>query len=89
MTAYRHLRHVAPEADISVLKACWYQNQADAKAQCSSWSLAKALDAAITSGARIINLSLAGPSDELMTKLLETAHARGINGGRGYLGAAG
>ena len=70
---------IAPEADISVLKACWYQGQDDAKAQCSSWSLAKALDSAITSGARIINLSLAGPDDELMTKLLETAHASGIN----------
>jgi subtilisin family serine protease len=69
---------IAPEADVSVLKACWYQNPADAKAQCSSWSLAKALDAAITSGARIINLSLAGPNDELMAKLLEAANARGI-----------
>ncbi len=70
---------IAPEADISVLKACWYQEQADGKAQCSSWSLAKALDSAINSGARIINLSLAGPNDELMTKLFEVAHSRGIN----------
>jgi subtilisin family serine protease len=69
---------IAPEADISVLKACWYQEQADAKALCSSWSLAKALDSAITNGARIINLSLAGPNDELMAKLLEAAHSRGI-----------
>jgi subtilisin family serine protease len=69
---------IAPEADISVLKACWYQEQADAKAQCSSWSLAKALDAAINNGVRIINLSLAGPNDELLTKLLEAAHALGI-----------
>jgi subtilisin family serine protease len=68
---------IAPEAEISVLKACWYQ--ADSKAQCSSWSLAKALDAAINSGARIINLSLAGPNDELLTKLLKAAHERGIN----------
>ena len=70
---------IAPEADISVLKACWYQEQGDAKALCSSWSLAKALDAVITSGARIINLSLAGPSDELLSKLLEAAHDRGVN----------
>ena len=70
---------IAPEAEISVLKACWYQEQGDAKALCSSWSLAKALDAAITSGARIINLSLAGPNDELMAKLLVVAHSRGIN----------
>jgi subtilisin family serine protease len=69
---------IAPEADISVLKACWYQEQGDAKALCSSWSLAKALDSAINNGARIINLSLAGPNDELMAKLLKAAHARGI-----------
>ena len=70
---------IAPEAEIGVYKACWYQNPADAKAQCSSWSLAKALDAAISDGVRVINLSLAGPKDELMTKLLSTAHERGIN----------
>ncbi|MGH8613395.1 MAG: S8 family peptidase [Gammaproteobacteria bacterium] len=70
---------IAPDAEVSVLKACWYPDQGDAKAQCSSWSLAKALDAAINSGARIINLSLAGPHDELLSKLLETAHTHGIS----------
>lgn len=70
---------IAPEADVSLLKACWYPGQGDAKAQCSSWSLAKALDAAINSGARIINLSLAGPNDTLMAKLLEAANRRGVN----------
>ncbi|MEQ1527834.1 MAG: S8 family serine peptidase [Methylococcales bacterium] len=70
---------IAPEADINILKACWYPEKPGAKAQCSSWTLAKALDAAINSGARIINLSLAGPNDELMAKLLATAHDRGIN----------
>jgi subtilisin family serine protease len=70
---------IAPDAEISVFKACWYPDQAGAQAQCSSWSLAKALDAAINNGARIINLSLAGPHDELLSKLLETANARGIS----------
>jgi subtilisin family serine protease len=70
---------IAPDAEISVFKACWYPEAADAKAQCSSWSLAKALDAAISSGTRIINLSLAGPYDELLNKLLEAADQRGIN----------
>lgn len=69
---------IAPEADISVYKACWYPEQADAAAQCSSWTLAKALDAAIGEGANIINLSLAGPEDELLTKLLEKAHDKNI-----------
>lgn len=70
---------IAPNAEVSVLKACWYPETSGAKAQCSSWSLAKALDAAINNGARIINLSLAGPHDELLGKLLETAHKRGIS----------
>ncbi len=70
---------ISPDAEVSVLKACWYPKSSDAKAQCSSWSLAKALDAAIKNKARIINLSLAGPHDELLSKLLETAHKRGIN----------
>jgi subtilisin family serine protease len=70
---------IAPDAEVSVFKACWYPETTDAKAQCSSWSLAKAVDAAINNGARIINLSLAGSHDELLSKLLETAHQRGIN----------
>lgn len=70
---------MAPNAEVSILKACWYPGASNAKAQCSSWSLAKALDAAISKGVRIINLSLAGPPDELLQKLLETAHKRGIS----------
>jgi subtilisin family serine protease len=70
---------IAPDAKLSVYKACWYPERASAKAKCSSWSLAKALDAAINSGAQIINLSLAGAYDELLNSLLESAHIRGIN----------
>jgi subtilisin family serine protease len=70
---------IAPNAEVSVLKACWYPDKGKSKAQCSSWSLAKALDAAISAGVHIINLSLAGPQDDLLKKLLETAHERRIN----------
>ena len=69
---------IAPEADIAVYKACWYPDSQHSKAKCSSWTLAKALDAAINQGAKVINLSLAGPEDKLMEELLETAHAKGI-----------
>lgn len=69
---------IAPEADISLYKACWYPDDGG-KAQCSSWTLAKAINAAITSGAKIINLSLAGPRDALLEKLLDAAHQRGVN----------
>jgi hypothetical protein len=69
---------VAPDAQILALKACWHQHVADAKAVCSSWTLARALDFAILHGARIINLSLAGPPDALLARLLTTATAGGI-----------
>lgn len=70
---------IAPKADINLYKACWYPDGVSAKAQCSSWSLAKALNAAITANVQVINLSLAGPYDELLDTLLETAHKRGIH----------
>ena len=68
---------IAPDAKVNVYKACWYADKGD-KALCSSWTLAKAVDAAINSGNRIINLSLSGPEDPLLKKLLVTANGRHI-----------
>lgn len=70
---------IAPDAQVSVMKACWYPESGDKKALCSSWTLAKAVDAAISNGAKVINLSLAGPYDKLLGTLLTAAHHRGIN----------
>jgi subtilisin family serine protease len=67
---------VAPEAALIALKACWHPAPG-AQAVCSSWTLAKAVDHAIRSGAQVMNLSLAGPADPLLTRLLATAHRRG------------
>ena len=69
---------IAPDAEISAFKACWYADESENGALCSSWSLAKAIDAAILQGVKVINLSLAGPEDMLLAKLLKTAHERGI-----------
>jgi len=68
---------VAPEAQIMVAKACWHRSRGALDAVCSSWTLAKAVDFAITSEARILNLSLGGPPDPLLTRLIERAVARG------------
>lgn len=61
---------IAPDAAISVYKACWYAG-ADARgARCNSFTLAKALAAIIDTDARVINLSLGGPADPLLGQLL-------------------
>ena len=68
---------VAPLTRLSVLKACWYAAQRS-RAFCDSFTLAKALSHAIDSGTDVINLSLGGPSDELLGRLLGEALNRGI-----------
>ena len=62
---------LAPKASVYVLRACWEPSFADGV--CSSYTLAQALDYAIEIRARIINLSLAGPDDPLLTRLVERA----------------
>ena len=46
-----------------------------AKAACNSFAFAQALSAAIEAHADVINLSLAGPSDHLLTRLVDRAAA--------------
>lgn len=63
---------IAPEARVSVYKACWYAAAArEAPARCNSFTLAKALAAVLDSDARIVNLSLGGPDDPLLDLLLQ------------------
>lgn len=72
------LEGVAPEAKLLVAKACWYPDPASAKARCSSWTLAKAIDFAVHENVRVINLSLGGRFDELLARLLTAAHQQGV-----------
>jgi subtilisin family serine protease len=67
---------VAPEAHVMVLKACW-QPAARGGARCNTFTLAQALAAGIADGAQIINLSLGGPPDELLHRLVTLALQRG------------
>jgi hypothetical protein len=66
---------IAPDARLMALRACW---QTDAGTRCNSFTLAKAINFALTQGAQIINLSLSGPQDRLLQQLVETAEARGV-----------
>jgi hypothetical protein len=65
---------VAPGARLMALRACW---QVQTKTTCDTLSLAKALHYAIEHRADVINLSLSGPTDRLLTTLLQSALQRG------------
>jgi hypothetical protein len=60
---------VAPQATLSVYKACW-QAAGTGAARCNTLTLAKALAALIDAAPRIVNLSLGGPADPLLEQLL-------------------
>jgi hypothetical protein len=69
---------IAPDVKLLALRACWETAiRADA-AVCSSFTLAKALQFALNADVQVINLSLGGPRDRLLGRLLDTAMSRGI-----------
>ena len=68
---------IAPEAKLMALRACWQHPGGDA-AICTSFTLAKALQFALDQNAEVVNLSLGGPRDRLLERLLDAALARGI-----------
>jgi subtilisin family serine protease len=69
---------VAPDVSIAALRACWAVVDDGLAAQCSSFSLAQALEVALGLEPNVINLSLAGPADPLLSRLLDRAIERGI-----------
>ena len=71
---------VAPRAKLMGLRACWQspgRTPAAPDTVCDSLSLAKALHFAIDHRVQIINMSLSGPPDALLSRLLEVGIARG------------
>lgn len=66
---------VAPDSALIALKACW--SESGGGAVCDSYTLAQAVDAALLDAARVLNLSLAGPEDAVVRRLLEEATRRG------------
>ena len=66
---------VAPDARLLALRACWQQDAAHAA--CNSFTLAKALQFALDAHAQVLNLSLTGPPDRLLGRLLDVALAAG------------
>jgi hypothetical protein len=71
---------IAPEARLMALRACHQTGPAPAPGPtlCDSLSLARALQFAIERNAQIINMSLSGPSDTLLARLIQIALDRKI-----------
>ncbi len=63
---------ISPGAKLLALKAC-VQRQAAGNGICTSFSLARAIDHAISAESDVLNLSLGGPSDRLLERLLAKA----------------
>ena len=68
---------IAPGVRLLGLRAC--SQLARGGAACSSFSLAKALQFALEAKAQVFNLSLTGPPDRLLGRLLDVAMARGTS----------
>jgi len=75
---------IAPGAELFAYRACWPTQDASASATCNTLTLAKALSAAIDRKMNIVNLSLSGPSDPLLERIV----AVGIRRGTLFVGAA-
>jgi subtilisin family serine protease len=69
---------IAPRAQLEVFEACWQLAPDNDAAACNTFTLAKALAAALESGVPLVNLSVAGPSDPLLAALVETGLRRGV-----------
>ncbi len=67
---------IAPDAALLALRAC--TQAGDRIAACDSFGLAKALQFALDAGAQVVNLSLTGPEDRLLGRLIDAALQRGV-----------
>lgn len=68
---------IAPRVELVALKACW-QLDGGQRAACNTFTLAQAIAAAIDAKVDVINLSLVGPADPLLSQLVARATALGI-----------
>ena len=68
---------IAPEARLELFVSCWSPDATD-KAICDSFTLAKALDTLLDDPPNVLNMSLTGPSDPLLERLLAAVQAAGV-----------
>ena len=70
---------IAPRARLMALRACWQTPPRTGASDtvCDTLSLAEALHFAVLHNAQVINLSLSGPPDILLGRLIDVAEAHG------------
>jgi subtilisin family serine protease len=69
---------IAPLAQIEVFEACWQLSPNADAAACNTFTLAKAIAAAIDAGTPLVNMSIAGPADPLLSALVQSGLKRGM-----------
>jgi hypothetical protein len=75
VAAHARLVGVAPAAALLAITAFRPEGEG---ADGTTVSVLRGLDAALAEGARVVNMSFAGPKDALLTRALASAHARGL-----------
>lgn len=67
---------LAPEAEVFVYAAC--DSDGEAIARCNSFNVLQALEQAIKDKVQILNLSIAGPYDNLVEQVIDVANRQGM-----------
>jgi hypothetical protein len=75
IAAHGRLMGAAPRARILAIRAF---DPAGVSAEGSTFNILKGLDWAVANGARVINMSFAGPADPAVHRSLEAAHKKGV-----------
>jgi subtilisin family serine protease len=69
---------IAPQARIEVFEACWQLDPDSDAAVCNTFTLAQALAAALEDRIPLINMSISGPADPLLSALVQSGLKRGV-----------
>jgi hypothetical protein len=69
---------VAPDSQLYSLRACWESIPGTSRGQCNSFALARALDWAISNEMKVVNMSLQGKYDPLVSRLILRAIEEGL-----------